>query len=154
MLLGLAIFLLIAVVGIYALAPHPPGTPNQVDNVAELESYLDHLIKSGNPPGLSLVVVKNENFVYNNAFGYADRPKRVKADTDTVYHWWSMTKIPTAIAIMQLREQGKLYLDDPVTKYLPWFEVTDPSDNSPAITVRHFLRYTSGLPDTITAMIG
>jgi CubicO group peptidase (beta-lactamase class C family) len=154
MLLGFAIFLLIAIVGLYAFAPHAPGTPDQVGNVAELESYLNRLVKSGNPPGLSLVVVKDGNTVYNNAFGFADGPGRVNADIDTVYHWWSMTKIPTAIAIMHLREQGKLDLDDPVTKYLPWFEVNYPSDNSPDITVRHLLQHTSGLPDTIPAMIG
>jgi CubicO group peptidase (beta-lactamase class C family) len=154
MLLGFAIFLLIAIVGLYVFAPHAPGTPDQVGDVAELESYLNRLVKSGNPPGLSLVVVKDGNTVYNNAFGFADGPGRVNTDTDTVYHWWSMTKIPTAIAIMHLREQGKLDLDDPVTKYLPWFEVNYPSDNSPDITVRHLLQHTSGLPDTIPAMIG
>ena len=154
MLLGFVIFLLITVTTLYAFAPHAPGTPNQVSDVPELESYLDRLVSSGNPPGLSLVVVKDGNIVYNNAFGYADGPNRVKADTDTVYHWWSMTKIPTAIAIMQLREQGKLDLDDAVTEYLPWFDVTYPSETSPAITVRHLLQHTSGLPDTIPAMIG
>lgn len=154
MLLGFVIFLLITVTTLYAFAPHAPGIPNQVSDVPELESYLDRLVNSENPPGLSLVVVKDGNIVYNNAFGYADGPKRVKADTNTVYHWWSMTKIPTAIAIMQLREQGKLDLDDPVTKYLPWFEVNYPSDNSSVITVRHLLQHTSGLPDTIPAMIG
>jgi len=154
MLLGFAILLLIAVVGLFAFAPHPPGTPEQVANVAELESYLNQLVKSGNPPGLALVVVKDGGIVYNNAFGYADGPNGVRADTDTVYHWWSMTKIPTAIAIMQLREQGKLYLDTAVIEYLPWFDVTYPSDASPIISVRHLLQHTSGLPDTIPAMIG
>ena len=154
MFLGLGIFLVIVVVGLYAFAPHPPRAPKQVNNVAELESYLERLVSSGNPPGLSLVVVKDGNIVYNNAFGYADGPNGVKTNTDTVYHWWSMTKIPTAVAIMQLREQGKLNLDDPVTKYLPWFEVTYPSDSSPVITVRHLLQHTSGLPDTVPAIIG
>jgi CubicO group peptidase (beta-lactamase class C family) len=65
-----------------------------------------------------------------------------------------MTKIPTAIAIMQLREQGKLDLDEAVTQILPWFDVTYPSSTSPVVTVRHLLQHTSGLPDTITAMIG
>jgi D-alanyl-D-alanine carboxypeptidase len=154
MLLGFAIFLLIVIVGLYAFAPHPPGTPKQVGDVAELESYLGQLVQSGSPPGLSLVVVKDGNVIYNNAFGYADGPGGVKADKDTVYHWWSMTKIPTAIAIMQLREQGKLDLDKAVVEYLPWFDVTYPSDGSPVITVRHLLQHTSGLPDTIPAMIG
>ena len=106
MLLGFAIFLLIIIVGLYAFAPHAPGTPKQVNNVNELETYLERLVQSENPPGLSLVVVKDGGIVYNNAFGFADMPSGVKAETDTVYHWWSMTKIPTAIAIMQLREQG------------------------------------------------
>ena len=154
MLYGFVIFLLIAIVGLYAFAPHPPRTPKQVEDLTELESYLGRLVQSGNPPGLSLVVVKNGNLAYNNAFGYADKPGGVKADTGTVYHWWSMTKIPTAIAIMQLREQGKLDLDKAVSEYLPWFDVTYPSETSPSITVRNLLQHTSGLPDTIPAMIG
>ena len=154
MVLGLVVFLLIALVGLYAFAPHAPSTPKQVKDVAELESYLNRLVQSGTPPGLSLVVLKDGDIVYNNAFGFADGPNHVKADTDTVYHWWSMTKIPTAIAIMQLREQGKLDLDKAVSEYLPWFDVTYPSDTSLDITVRHLLQHTSGLPDTIPAMIG
>ena len=154
MLLGVVIFLVVTAIALYAFAPHPPGTPKQVEDVAELESYLKRLVESGDPPGLSLVVVKDGNIVYNNAFGYADGPGGVKAEVDTVYHWWSMTKIPTAIAIMQLREQGKLDLDEAVIEYLPWFEVTYPSDTSPVITVRYLLQHTSGLPDTIPAMIG
>ena len=148
------IALIVLGAGLYAFAPHPPATPKQVQDVTELESYLNQLVDSGNPPGLSVVIVKNGQTVYNKAFGYADQPRSIKAAPDTVYHWWSMTKIPTAIAIMQLREQGKLDLDDPVNKYLPWFEVTYPSDKSPIITVRNLLQHTSGLPDTIPAMVG
>lgn len=154
MLIGLVIFLIITIAAFYAFAPHGPRTPKQVNDVGELEAYLNRLVESRDPPGLSLVVVKDENIVYNKAFGYADGPGGIKANTDTVYHWWSMTKIPTAIAIMQLREQGKLDLDEAVTNYLPWFKVTYPSNTSPIITVRHLLQHTSGLPDTIPAMIG
>jgi CubicO group peptidase (beta-lactamase class C family) len=154
MFLILLIILLVASATLYFFAPHAPSTPNQVNTVSELESYLNQLTDSGNPPGLSVVVVENGQILYNNAFGYADKPRNIKATPDTVYHWWSMTKIPTAIAIMQLREQGKLSLDDVVTKYLPWFDVVYPSSDSPVITIRHLLQHTSGLPDTIPAMIG
>ena len=154
MFLTSLIMLLVASAALYAYAPHTPSTPNQVNTVSELESYLNWLTDSGNPPGLSVVVVKNEQILYNNAFGYADKPRNIKATPDTVYHWWSMTKIPTAIAIMQLQEQGKLNLDDAVTKYVPWFDVVYPSNDSPVITIRHLLQHTSGLPDTIPAMIG
>lgn len=140
--------------GLYAFAPHPRATPKQVRDATELESYLNQLVDSSSPPGLSVVAVKDGQIVYSRAFGYADSPRGEQATPDTVYHWWSMTKIPTAIAIMQLREQGKLNLDDPATKYLPWFEVTYPSDSSPVITVRNLLQHTSGLPDTIPTMVG
>jgi CubicO group peptidase (beta-lactamase class C family) len=148
------VLLIIVGTSLYILAPHPPDTPKQVKGVTELEAYLNQLVKSGGPPGLSLVVVKDGQIVYNNAFGYADKPHNIRATSDTVYHWWSMTKIPTAIAIMQLQEEGKVDLDEPVEKYLPWFDVIYPSAQSPIITIRNLLQHTSGLPDTIPAMVG
>jgi len=154
MLISLLAILFIVGVGLYAFAPHVPATPRQVTNQAELDAYLNRLVASGNPPGLSIVVVKDDKVVYNNAFGYADRPCKVKSTPETVYHWWSMTKIPTAIAVMQLQEQGKLSLDDPVTEHLPWFEVKYPSATSESLTIRHLLQHSSGLPDTVPAMIG
>jgi D-alanyl-D-alanine carboxypeptidase len=154
MLLSTLVVLLVLSIGLYAFAPHVPTAPKQAANITELEAYLNQLVASGSPPGLSVIVVKDDEIVYNNAFGYADAPRDVKAISDTVYHWWSMTKIPTAVAVMQLQEQGRLNIDDKVTKYLPWFEVKYPSTNSPTITIRNLLQHTSGLPDTVPAMIG
>ncbi|MFZ6027122.1 MAG: serine hydrolase domain-containing protein [Chloroflexota bacterium] len=142
--------------GLYAFAPHAPAIPKQGINRADLEAYLNQLVASGNPPGLSLVVVKDGQIVYNRAFGYADGPHQTAATPDTVYHWWSVTKIPTAIAILQLQERGLLTLDDTVVKYLPWFEVVYPSKDGDraAITLRHLLQHSSGLPDVVPAIIG
>lgn len=154
MLISLLVILVFVSVGLYAFAPHAPATPGQEMNTAELETYLNRLVASGNPPGLSVVVVRDDEVIYKNAFGFADGPRKIKATPDTVYHWWSMTKIPTAIAVMQLQEQGKLNLDEAVAEYLPWFDVKYPLADSPAITVRHLLQHSSGLPDTVPAMIG
>jgi len=148
------IILLVLVAGLYAFAPHPPAAPKKVKDRAELESYLEHLVASGSPPGLSLVVVKDGQIVYNRAFGNADGLNQVAATPETVYHWWSMTKIPTAIAILQLQEKGLLDIDEAVTTYLPWFEVTYPATDSTVISIHHLLQHSSGLPDTIPAMIG
>jgi CubicO group peptidase (beta-lactamase class C family) len=150
------IFFLVLLIGftLYAFAPHIPSVPKDVESVTEMEAYLNRLTASGNPPGLSVVVVRDGEIIYKNAFGYADGLHKVKAAPETVYHWWSMTKIPTAIAIMQLQEQGKLNLDDKVTKHLPWFEVNYPSRNSQTITIRHLMQHTSGLPNPVPAMIG
>jgi CubicO group peptidase (beta-lactamase class C family) len=124
-----------------------PQPPDSVKNVAELDMYLEKLVNSGTPQGLSLVIVKNDSIVYTKGFGWADRPRNIPATPRTVYHWWSITKIPTAIAILQLREQGKLQLDDPVSKYLSFFKVKYPSNNCPEITIRHLLNHSSGIPD-------
>jgi D-alanyl-D-alanine carboxypeptidase len=154
MLLTIALTLLVLSLGLYVFAPHTPATPKALKTRAELEAYLARLVESGNPPGLSVVVVKDGKMVYNRAFGLADGPRGVAATPETVYHWWSMTKIPTAIAILQLQERGLLKIDEPVVKYLPWFDVVYPSVDSTVISIRNLLQHSSGLPDTIPAMIG
>jgi CubicO group peptidase (beta-lactamase class C family) len=140
--------------GLYLAMPHPPRTPRQVRTVAELQAFLEALVASGNPPGLSVVVVKDGAVAYERAFGMADGPRGLPATPDTVYHWWSMTKIPTAMAAMQLAERGTLRLDAPVVDYLPWFAVDARSPSSPKITIRHLLNHSSGLPNPMPAMIG
>jgi CubicO group peptidase (beta-lactamase class C family) len=87
MLISFVIVLLLLGAGVYAFAPHAPATPKGMANVAELETYLDRLAASGNPPGLSVVVVKDSDVVYSNAFGYSDGPRNIKATPNTVYHW-------------------------------------------------------------------
>ncbi len=141
-------------IGLYLFAPNPPRTPKQAANVAELESYLQLLTEAGDPPGLSLAVMKEGEMVYSGAFGVADGVNKTAVSPDTVYHWWSMTKMATAVSILQLHEQGKLDIDDPVSDYLPLFEVEYPAIDSPPITIRHLLNHTSGLPDSMPAMIG
>ena len=154
MIIPTLVVVLVIAAALYALAPHPPKPPLKAASVADLETYLDALAASGNPPGLSVVVVKDGRLVYSRAFGFADGPRNIKATPETVYHWWSMTKIPTAIAVLQLSEQGRLSLDDPVTKYLPWFKVTYPTTDRAPITILNLLQHSSGLPDTMPAMIG
>jgi CubicO group peptidase (beta-lactamase class C family) len=107
----------------YGLWPRPPAAPARVGDLRGFESYLDRLTAFGRPPGLSLVVVKNGRTRYCRGFGAADGPRRLPATPDTVYHWWSMTKIPTAIAVLQLVEAHRLALTDDVAVRLPWLTV-------------------------------
>jgi CubicO group peptidase (beta-lactamase class C family) len=145
---------LITVVGVAALRPKPPRSPQHITSVAELGAYLDALTAFGTPPGLSLVVVKDGQVVYQRGVGQADGPRQIAATPDTVYGWWSMTKLMTASAIFQLQEQGKLHIDDPVVKYLPFFEVTYPSAASQPITIRNLLNHSSGIPNNVPALVG
>jgi CubicO group peptidase (beta-lactamase class C family) len=105
------------------------------------------ITEASDPPGLSLVVVKNEKVVFSEGFGFADGPRDIPATPDTVYHWWSMTKVPTAIAILRLQERGMLNIDDPVSEYLPFFEVEHPVDTEGVVTIKHLMNHSSGLPD-------
>ena len=96
-----------------------------------------------------MVVLKDGAVVYDKGFGVADGPNGVPISEDSIYAWFSITKIPTAIAILQLHEQGLLDIDDPVSDYVPFFEVTYPSVNSPEITIRQLLNHSSGLPNNL-----
>jgi CubicO group peptidase (beta-lactamase class C family) len=100
------------------------------------------------------VVVKEGAVVYNKAFGMADGPNGIAATPDSTYHWFSVTKIPTAIAVLQLAEQGVISLDDEVGEYLPFFDVEYPSANSQPVTIAHLLNHSSGLPDDMPACMG
>ncbi len=151
---GVCALALIAVAIVALLRPKPPQPPQHIASVADLDVYLSALTAFGTPPGLSLVVVKEGRVVYQRGFGLADEPKHIAATPDTVYGWWSMTKLMTASAIFQLQEQGKLNIDDPVTKYLPFFTVTYPSTASRPITIRNLLNHSSGIPNNVPALVG
>jgi CubicO group peptidase (beta-lactamase class C family) len=143
----IVVVILLVILVTYIARPKIPQPPDSVQDVTELNAYLETLVNSGSPQGLSMVIVKNDSIVYSKGFGWADRPRKIRATPETVYHWWSITKIPTAIAILQLQEQGKLQLDDAVSKYLPFFEVQYPTEQKTAITIRHLLNHSSGIPD-------
>src|SRR5207247_268625 len=97
-------------------------------------------------PGLSIAIVSDQEMIWAKGYGYADVDKRVPATPATIYRMASHTKMFTAIAVMQLRDAGKLRLDDPVVKYLPWFKPQPASPDDPPVTIRHLLTHTSGLP--------
>jgi CubicO group peptidase (beta-lactamase class C family) len=151
--LGIAVGVLVVILGAgyFLLTPRPLKPPASVSSLEELESYLGELAgyNPDSPPGLSVMVVKNGEIVYENAFGMADGPRGIPATVDTVYNTWSTVKPMTAAAIFQLQEQGLLDIDDPVIDYLPWFEVEYPSETSKTITIRHLLTHSSGLRQNV-----
>jgi CubicO group peptidase (beta-lactamase class C family) len=151
----IAVLVVLFGVGYLTLAPKPLKPPQAVSNLAELEAYLDDLTghNPDSPPGLSLVVVKDGEIAYQKGFGLADGPQNIPATADTVYNQWSMVKPMTAVAVLQLHEQGLLDIDDPVADYLPFFEVQYPSGSSETITIRHLLNHSSGLRNNFPEII-
>jgi len=95
-------------------------------------------------PGLSLAVVKDGKVIYARGFGARRLKDNAPATPNTLYGVGSCTKSFTALAIMQLVQQGKLSLKDPVKKHLPEFKVG--KEENP-ITIHHLLTHSSGIPD-------
>lgn len=135
------------------LKPGAPRKPDELTTVEELETYLERVVASSHPPGLSVAVVKSGRIVYANGFGVANGLSNAMATSETVYHWWSMTKIVTAVAVLQLNEQGHLDIDDPVSHYLPYFEVTYEGATRSDVTIRQVLSHSAGLPDAMPEII-
>ena len=96
-------------------------------------------------PGVVVGVVSDQELIWVSGFGFADTKAKLPMTAATKFRMASHSKLFTAIAIMQLREQGKLHLDDPVSKYLPWFKATPAGDDDGPITIEQLLSHSSGL---------
>jgi CubicO group peptidase (beta-lactamase class C family) len=94
--------------------------------------------------GLALGVVRDGELVYERGLGFADVEARRPVTADTVFRIGSISKTMTAIAVMQLVEQGRVGLDDPVNEHLRGYRVEHRS-GSPPVTIRHLLTHTGGL---------
>ena len=127
-----------------------PGDADQTSikneiSLSELEKKIMEFMKEGDIPGLSLIVVRGDEPDFIKGFGFADLESKEKVTPDTRFELGSCSKAFTALAALQLEEQGLLNLDDPVSKYLPWFYVRF-EDQKPEITIRQLLHQTSGIP--------
>ena len=108
-------------------------------------AWLDGQMAYRGLPGIAVGVVSDQQLVWAKGFGLADVKNRVPMTPATKFRIASHSKLFTAIAIMQLREDGKLRLDDPVSKYLPWFTAKPAGDDDGAVTIEQLLSHSSGL---------
>lgn len=95
--------------------------------------------------GSSFMFVLDNKVVDKDSRGLANREKNIPADERTIFHWASITKTFTGIAVMQLRDRGLLSLDDPVIKYIPELkQCHDPFGDMSEITIRQLMSHTAG----------
>jgi CubicO group peptidase (beta-lactamase class C family) len=95
--------------------------------------------------GSGLMVVRNGDVVHKAFEGYQDLATKRAADENTIYHWASITKTLTGVAIMQLRDRGLLSLDDPAVKYVPELrQVHDSFGEISDVTIRHLMTHSAG----------
>ena len=134
---------------------HAASTELRIDK-ARIDRALREMVTSGRAAGTSALVWRNGKEVYFGTAGYADREAKKPFRRDTLAQIWSMTKPVTGVALMQLWEQGRFGLDDPLAIYLPEFAQTKvyvgedsagrpilKTPNRP-ILIRDLLRHTAG----------
>jgi CubicO group peptidase (beta-lactamase class C family) len=118
---------------------------------AAIDAYVEEQRRRLNIPGISLAVVEGDRVTHTRGFGKA-RPGGETPSPQTPFFIGSLTKSFTALAVMQLVEAGKVELDAPVQRYLPWFCIADPQASA-QVTVRHLLNQTSGLSTVAGSII-
>ena len=115
----------------------PPANLSYAEQVDALFADLTE----GVQPGAAVMVIRDGEIVHQAGYGYANVEERRPIDADTAFRLASVSKQFTAMAVMLLAEQGRLAYDDPVGRYLP------PLAPFGAVTLRHLMTHTGGLPE-------
>jgi CubicO group peptidase (beta-lactamase class C family) len=111
----------------------------------ELNQVINVAISLNRIVGTAIIIAHRGTIVYQRAAGFADREARRLVQPDTIFRFASLTKPMVSAAALGLVEQGKLRLDDSVTKWIPEFYPHLADGGEPTITIRHLLTHTSGL---------
>jgi CubicO group peptidase (beta-lactamase class C family) len=118
----------------------------------KLDAFFQHHLERIRSPGFAVALVDREGPIFARGYGVEVLGQSKPMTPDSIMAIGSLTKSFTAMAILQLEEQGKLSVDDKVTKYLPWFRTADKSI-SDQITLRMFLNNASGLQPYFNTML-
>lgn len=131
---------------VLAAASAQTKEPDYSDAYNVINQWLEAQVAYQHLPGVSAAVVRDQEVIWSKGFGMANTDQKVKTQTSTIYSICSISKLFTSVAIMQLYDQGKLRLDDPVESVLPNFNIKQQFKDSGPITVRSLLTHSSGLP--------
>jgi CubicO group peptidase (beta-lactamase class C family) len=152
---------LLASTAAFAQDPLPRAKPEEAgfsgERLARIGTILNADIEAGRIPGAVIAIARHGKLVMFEAYGFRDKEAKVAMTTDTIFNIASMTKPMTSVGALMLYEQGKLLIDDPLSKYFPKFAqmrvaVRDngepTAETVPAnrpITIQDLMRHTSGL---------
>jgi CubicO group peptidase (beta-lactamase class C family) len=135
-----------------ACAAMPPEAPvhQKKGDYGYVKDYITWFIqkemKDKDIVGLSIALVDDQDIVWRQGFGYADRENKIEASPETIYRAGSISKLFNAMAVMKLVEAGKMNIDRPLVTYLPEFRVKSRFGSTDGITPRTILTHHSGLP--------
>lgn len=112
----------------------------------QIDTDVESILQRTGTPGATIVVTEHGHVVYRHAYGLRDCGRHQSATVDSYYEIGSITKQFTAAAILQLREAGKLHLDDKLSTYL------SKAPHAREVTLRQLLSHTSGMPEYLDAV--
>lgn len=142
---NIIIFLLLLVITLHLSDVHLSAQAAESFDTVKVDEYVTNYIEKNGLPGAAVVVVKDGNVLYEKGYGHDSDGNKLTAKS--VIGIASGTKPFTAFAVLQLVDEGKINLDDPLINYLPEFKIDD--ERWKQLTVRQLLSHTSGLPNPI-----
>jgi CubicO group peptidase (beta-lactamase class C family) len=137
--------------------PPVPAVPGMsAERLDRIAPAMTQLLEGGKFAGISVTVARDGKIAYQREFGYADLETKTPLKPDAIYRIYSMSKPITGVAVMMLVEEGRIVLDDPVSKYIPCYKDLQVfASETPGgmtsvkaereMTIRDLLRHTSGL---------
>lgn len=144
-----SIIIAIAILSGCTAAPPRPTSITHGD-YESTKAYVTKLIQyemdKNKVAGLSIALVDDQRIVWAEGFGYADQERKIPATAETIYRIGSISKLFTDTAAMQLVEQGRLDIDQPLRNYLPSFAIKTRYPDAVEITPRQLMTHHSGLP--------
>jgi CubicO group peptidase (beta-lactamase class C family) len=129
-----------------------PAVSDLQTRLTAIEEKVEKRRKELGVPGMSLVIVKDDQIIYMKGLGYKNVEQKLPVTPDTQFAIGSATKAFTALSALMSADEGKLSLDDSPKKYLPYFKINNPETDA-KITVRDLMCHSSGLNRTDLAMI-
>ncbi len=144
---------LVSLVAVVACLWSAPATgqdladhPEVASQIKLMDAWIQAQMKAIELPGLVIGVVNDQKVVWSKAYGHADVERDTPMQSDSIFRIASHSKLFTSIAILQLRDAGKLRLDDPITDHLPWFDMQNPYPEAEPVRVWNLLTHSAGLP--------
>jgi CubicO group peptidase (beta-lactamase class C family) len=126
--------------------------PDRMDKISKAFPIIDSIYRKhaedNHFPGISFGIVVDGKLVYKNSYGYTDIENKIPVSSSSLFRIASMSKSFTCMAILKLRDEGKLNLDDPAYLYIPELKkLKYPTADAPHITIRHLMTHGAGFPE-------
>src|SRR5215470_7917687 len=110
---------------------------------ARLDEYIARHMRETGAPGMTLALANREGLIRVSTYGFADTKANMRVQPETMFEIGSISKSFVSLALMQLRDEGKLDLNKPIVQYLPWLKINSKFE---PVTTHHLLSHTAGLP--------